>query len=170
MKPLQLGLSLLPVAIIVMGLIGWVVTLRGNLDVAQKDKAALQASQYDDTDLIEKVQDLSIASEDSMTKLMWILEEYGPAIESIRERELDTDVKDRIAELDREIGAIGSVLDRAKELGEIVNDVKTQIAVISNEQRTINADHQGFAKVLEELGESGLLPSGERREYGGYSN
>ena len=170
MKPLQLGLSLLPVAIIVMGLIGWVVTLRGNLDVAQKDIAALQASQYDDTDLIEKVQDLSIASEDSMTKLMWILEEYGPAIESIRERELDTDVKDRIAELDREIGAIGSVLDRAKELGEIVNDVKTQIAVISNEQRTINADHQGFAEVLKELGESGLLPSGERREYGGYSN
>ena len=170
MKPLQLGLSLLPVAIIVMGLIGWVVTLRGNLDVAQKDIAVLQASQYDDTDLIEKVQDLSLASEESMTKLMWILEEYGPAIESIRERELDTDVKDRIAELDREIGAIGSVLDRAKELGEIVNDVKTQIAVISNEQRTINADHQGFAKVLEELGESGLLPSGERREYGGYSN
>jgi len=170
MKPLQLGLSLLPVAIIVMGLIGWVVTLRGNLDVAQKDIAVLQASQYDDTDLIEKVQDLSLASEESMTKLIWILEEYGPAIESIRERELDTDVKDRIAELDREIGAIGSVLDRAKELGEIVNDVKTQIAVISNEQRTINADHQGFAKVLEELGESGLLPSGERREYGGYSN
>jgi len=170
MKPLQLGLSLLPVAIIVMGLIGWVVTLRGNLDVAQKDIAVLQASQYDDTDLIEKVQDLSLASEESMTKLMWILEEYGPAIESIRERELDTDVKDRIAELDREIGAIGSVLDRAKELDDIVNDVKTQIAVIGNEQRTINADHRGFAEVLEELGKSGLLPSGERREYGGYSN
>jgi len=100
----------------------------------------------------------------------WILEEYGPAIEAIRDRELDTDVKDRIAELDAEVSAIGSVLDRAKELDEIVNDVKTRIAVISNEQRTINADHQGFAEVLKELGESGLLPSGERREYGGYSN
>ena len=33
-KPLQLGLSLIPVAIIVIGLIGWVVTLRGNIDAA----------------------------------------------------------------------------------------------------------------------------------------
>jgi hypothetical protein len=170
MKPLNIALSILPVLIVAIGLIGWVVTLRGNLDVAQNDIAALQASQYDDTDILEKVQDLSLASEESMTKLMWILEEYGPAIEAIRDRELDTDVKDRIAELDAEVSAIGSVLDRAKELDEIVNDVKTRIAVISNEQRTINADHQGFAEVLKELGESGLLPSGERREYGGYSN
>ena len=169
MKPLNIALAILPVLVVAIGLIGWVVTLRGNLDVAQNDIAALQASQYDDTDLLEKVQELSLASEESMTKLMWILEEYGPAIESIRERELDTDVKDRIAELDAEVSAIGSVLDRAQELDEIVDEVEKRQAVVENEMRTIMSDHQGFADVLRQLELSGILPSGERREYGGYS-
>ena len=141
MKPLQLGLSLIPVAIIVIGLIGWVVTLRGNIDSAIESIQELQDSQYDDTDLIERVQDLALQAEESMTKVMWVMEEYGPAIESIRDRELDTGMADRIA------------------------DVTTRQAVVENEMRQIMSDHQGFADVLYELGESGLI---ERREYGNY--
>ena len=140
-KPLQLGLSLIPVAIIVIGLIGWVVTLRGNIDSAIESIQELQDSQYDDTDLIERVQDLALQAEESMTKVMWVMEEYGPAIESIRDRELDTGMADRIA------------------------DVTTRQAVVENEMRQIMSDHQGFADVLYELGESGLI---ERREYGNY--
>ena len=80
MKPLQLGLSLIPVAIIVIGLIGWVVTLRGNIDAAIGSIEELQQSRYDDSDLMERVQELSVANEEGMTKLAWIMEEYGPAI------------------------------------------------------------------------------------------
>ena len=58
MKPLQLGLSLIPVAIIVIALIGWVVTLRGNIDAAMESIEALQESQYDDTDLADQVADV----------------------------------------------------------------------------------------------------------------
>ena len=141
MKPLQLGLSLIPVAIIVVGLIGWVVTLRGNIDAAIGSIEELQQSRYDDSDLMERVQELSVANEEGMTKLAWIMEEYGPAIESIRDRELDTEMADRVA------------------------DVVTRQAVVENEMRQIMSDHQGFAEVLEELGESGLI---ERREYGNY--
>lgn len=141
MKPLQLGLSLIPVAIIVVGLIGWVVTLRGNIDAAIGSIEELQRSQYDDSDLMERVQELSVASEEGMTKLAWIMEEYGPAIESIRDRELDTEMADRVA------------------------DVVTRQAVVENEMRQIMSDHAGFAEVLEELGESGLI---ERRQYGNY--
>ena len=141
MKPLQLGLSLIPVAIIVIGLIGWVVTLRGNIDAALESIEDLQASQYDDTDLAERVQQLSLVSEEGMTKLVWIMEEYGPAIESIRDRELDTEMADKVA------------------------DIVTRQAVVENELRQIMSDHAGFAEVLEELGESGLI---ERREYGDY--
>ena len=149
MKPLQLGLSLIPVVIIVIGLIGWVVTLRGNIDAALESIEGLQASQYDDTEflrsryshLAERVQELSLVSEEGMTKLVWIMEEYGPAIESIRDRELDTDMADKVA------------------------DIVTRQAVVENEMRQIMSDHQGFAEVLEELGESGLI---ERREYGDY--
>ena len=141
MKPLQLGLSLIPVAIIVIGLIGWVVTLRGNIDAAIGSIEELQDSQYDDTDLIERVQDLALQAEESMTKVMWVMEEYGPAIESIRDRELDTEMADR------------------------VSDIVTRQAVVENEMRQIMSDHQGFADVLYELGESGLI---ERRQYGNY--
>jgi hypothetical protein len=143
LKPLQLGLSLIPVAVIVIGLIGWVVTLRGNIDAALDSIQALQESQYDDSDLEEWVQELSVASEEGMTKLAWIMEEYGPAIESIRDRELDTEMADK------------------------VSDVVTRQAVVENEMRQIMSDHQGFADVLRELGEAGLIK--ERREYGNYN-
>jgi len=76
-----------------------------------------------------------------MTKVVWMMDEYGPAIEAIRDRELDTGIQERVA------------------------DVVTRQAVIENEMRQIMQDHQGFAEVLEELGESGLI---ERREYGNY--
>ena len=141
MKPLQLGLSLIPVAIIVIGLIGWVVTLRGNIDAAIGSIEELREAQYDDSDLMERVQDLAIQAEESMTKVMWVMEEYGPAIESIRDRELDTEMADRVA------------------------DIVTRQAVVENEMRQIMSDHQGFADVLYELGEQGLI---ERREYGNY--
>ena len=141
MKPLQLGLSLIPVAIIVIGLIGWVVTLRGNIDSAIESIQELQDSQYDDTGLIERVQDLALQAEESMTKVMWVMEEYGPAIGSIRDRELDTEMADRVA------------------------DIMTRQAVVENEMRQIMSDHQGFADVLYELGEQGLI---ERRQYGNY--
>ena len=137
MKPLQLGLSVIPIAMIVIGLIGWVVTLRGNIDAALESIEALEESQYDDTDLVERVQELAIQAEESLTKVM----EYGPAIESIRDRELDTEMADK------------------------VSDVVTRQAVVENEMRQIMADHNSFAEVLQELGESGLI---ERRQYGDY--
>ena len=40
--------------------------------------------------------------------------------------------------------------------------------VIDNEMRTIMSDHSSFTDVLKELNKAGLLPSGEKREYGGY--
>jgi len=108
-KPLQLGLSLIPVVIIVIGLIGWVVTLRGNIDAAIGSIEELQRSQYDDSDLVERVQ----------------------------------------------------------EMADKVADVTTRQAVVENEMRQIMSDHEGFADVLYELGESGLI---ERRAYGNYGD
>jgi len=142
MKPVQLALSLIPVVLIVIGLIGWVVTLRSNIDAALDSIQALQDSQYDDADLVERVQELALQAEESMTKVMWVMEEYGPAIESIRDRELDTEMADKVAE------------------------VMTRQAVVENEMRQIMSDHEGFADVLRELGEAGLIQ--ERRQYGNY--
>jgi len=64
-----------------------------------------------------------------------------------------------------------AVLEEATESLETrLNKLEEQLAIADNEMRTIMADHMGFNEVLKELGKAGLLPSGERREYGGYSN
>ena len=66
-------------------------------------------------------------------------------------------------------------MDQAEDLSEITNDisdriseVETNLAVASDQMQTIMGDHTGFADVLKELGKAGVLPSGERRAYGGY--
>ena len=65
--------------------------------------------------------------------------------------------------------------DQAEDLVTITNGLSDRISgletdlVLANDQMaTIMGDHDGFADVLRELGEIGALPSGERRDYGGY--
>ena len=60
--------------------------------------------------------------------------------------------------------------EETESLETRLNKLEEQLAIADNEMRTIMADHMGFNEVLKELGKAGLLPSGERREYGGYSN
>jgi hypothetical protein len=98
-----------------------------------------------------------------------------------------TDAVKQITAVQEEISAINERMenertlrtdlhtDQAGELVTITNDLsdrisglETGLAISSDQQKTINADHLGFADVLRELGEIGVLPSGERREYGGY--
>ena len=54
------------------------------------------------------------------------------------------------------------------DLEERLDDIEQVQKVIDNEMRTIMSDHSGFNDVLKELNKAGLLPSGEKREYGGY--
>ena len=58
--------------------------------------------------------------------------------------------------------------DIANDLAERINGLETSLAVADDQMKTIMGDHMGFSDVLKELGESGALPSGERRAYGGY--
>ena len=65
--------------------------------------------------------------------------------------------------------------DQAEDLVTITNGLSDRLSgletdlVLANDQMaTIMGDHDGFADVLRELGEIGALPSGERRDYGGY--
>ena len=65
-------------------------------------------------------------------------------------------------------GAVSVLEERIEEMSDNLEEtVKTQ-AVITNEMRSIMADHMGFADTLKDMGQSGALPSGERRTYGGY--
>ena len=55
-------------------------------------------------------------------------------------------------------------------LSDRISGMETDLVLANDQMATIMGDHEGFADVLRELGEIGVLPSGERREYGGYGN
>ena len=74
------------------------------------------------------------------------------------------------------IEKVASDLEKYKTLdGVMLSQLEERLAeseqvqrVIDNEMRTIMSDHSGFSDVLKELNKAGLIPSGEKREYGGY--
>jgi len=86
------------------------------------------------------------------------------------------DLSSLASSLENERGIrIESHIDQSQDLVTIANDfterlngLSQALAIAESEQRTIMADHLGFADSLREMGEIGILPSGERREYGGY--
>ena len=68
------------------------------------------------------------------------------------------------------VGQLEVVQEEAKTLQERMNDLEKSLAIADDQMKTIMGDHEGFNAVLQELGKAGILPSGERRSYGGYGN
>ena len=62
------------------------------------------------------------------------------------------------------------IQSKVEKQQEYIADLEKSLAVADDQMQTIMGDHMGFNDVLQELGKSGLLPSGERRSYGGYGN
>ena len=62
----------------------------------------------------------------------------------------------------------GDLVDITNGLSDRLSGLETDLVLANDQMSTIMGDHEGFADVLRELGEIGVLPSGERREYGGY--
>ena len=62
----------------------------------------------------------------------------------------------------------GDLVTITNALSDRLGGLETDLAVANDQMETIMGDHLGFADVLRELGEIGVLPTGERRDYGGY--
>ena len=62
----------------------------------------------------------------------------------------------------------GDLVTITNGLSDRISGLETDLVLANDQMATIMGDHEGFAAVLRELGEIGVLPSGERREYGGY--
>jgi hypothetical protein len=131
-------LSLIPVAIIVIGLIGWVVTLRGDV-----------------TTMVQQIDDFQ-------GELSVIHDRIDNGVVLVGETARGVDVR-----IDYEMADVNV---RGDALQGRIAELETALAVANDQMRTIMGDHEGFADVLRELGEIGVLPTGERREYGGYGN
>ena len=136
MKPLQLGLSLIPVVIIVIGLIGWVVTLRGDV-----------------TTMVQQIDDFQ-------GEISVIHDRIDNGVVLVGETARGVNVR-----IDYEMTDVNV---RGDALQGRIAELETALAVANDQMRTIMGDHEGFADVLKELGEIGVLPTGERREYGDY--
>ena len=63
-----------------------------------------------------------------------------------------------------------AIHEEVESLADRLADAETNLVLADDQMKTIMGDHAGFNDVLHELGKSGLLPSGERRSYGGYGN
>jgi len=64
----------------------------------------------------------------------------------------------------------GDLVTITNGLSDRISGLETDLVLANDQMATIMGDHDGFADVLRELGEIGALPSGERRDYGGYGN
>jgi septal ring factor EnvC (AmiA/AmiB activator) len=60
---------------------------------------------------------------------------------------------------------LDDVWESIEDFDDRLDDIEKQQAIIENEMRSIMADHQGFNKVLEDLGKGGYA---DTREYGNY--
>ena len=129
-------LSLIPVAIIVIGLIGWVVTLRGDV-----------------TTMVQQIDDFQ-------GELSVIHDRIDNGVVLVGETARGVNVR-----IDYEMTDVNV---RGDALQGRIAELETALAVANDQMRTIMGDHEGFADVLKELGEIGVLPTGERREYGDY--
>ena len=147
-KHLQLIGTIVPLLIVAVGLIGWVLTLRADITAAQTEIVELRrASQV--------VGQASRQTEIELNKLNKLIEDFDE-IEAITE-EVDVLIF-RIDELTEEVGSNSPAIEK----------IKTDLAIANDQMKTIMSDHAGFGDALKDLGKSGLLPSGERRDYGGY--
>ena len=63
-----------------------------------------------------------------------------------------------------------AIHEEAETLKDRLNKLEKNLAIADDQMKTIMGDHMGFNDILQELGKAGLLPSGERRAYGGYGN
>ena len=121
----------LPVLILVIGLIGWVLTLRNDV-----------------TGTVQQV------------------DGFHEELAGVNQR-----IDDDMTVVDeRHNNLLEAVVTVERELNDRIADLEKSLAVANDQMQTIMGDHMGFADVLRELGESGALPSGERRAYGGYGN
>jgi hypothetical protein len=64
----------------------------------------------------------------------------------------------------------GDLVTITNGLSDRLSGLETDLVLANDQMATIMGDHLGFGDALRQLGEIGLLPTGERRDYGGYGN
>lgn len=138
--------TIVPLAIVAVGLIGWVTTLRGDLNTAQMQVSAVQ---------------------EEIAPLQAEAKQCAIEIHNLQELIKDIDkIEEVVEQVDVAIFRLDSIEDAIKENSPAIAELEKSLAIANDQMRTIMSDHEYMGEMLEDLGKS--QPSGERRSYGGY--
>ena len=150
MNKINLIATIVPLLIVAIGLIGWVTTLRGDLNVAQTQVSDLKAQ-------VALIQGESKEGAIAISNLHDLIKDFD-------------EIEEVIDRVDVALFRLDAIEREAQTNAPAIAELQKNLAVATDQMRTIMADHMGFADVLDDLGKAGVLPSGERRSYGGYGN
>ena len=140
--------TIVPLLIVAVGLIGWVTTLRGDLNSAQGQLTEVRS---DIVPLQEEAKQCAIE------------------IHNLHELIKDIDkIEEVVEEVDVAIFRLNSMEDTLKENSPAIVELQKSLAIANDQMKTILADHEIMGEMLEDMGKT--QPAGERREYGGYGN
>ena len=138
--------TIVPLVIVAVGLIGWVTTLRGDLNAAQGQLTEVRS---DIVPLQEEAKQCAIE------------------IHNLHELIKDIDkIEEVVEEVDVAIFRLNSVEDSVKEHSPAIAELEKSLAIANDQMKTILADHEIMGEMLEDMGKT--QPAGERRSYGGY--
>ena len=143
---LNLVAMLVPLLIVAIGLIGWVTTLRGDVNAAQAQVIEVRAD-------IKPLQDET--------------KQYAIDIQNLHELIKDIDkIEEVVDRVDVALFRIDSIDEAVKANIPAIVALEKSLAIANDQMKNIMSDHEYMGEMLEELGEK--QPSGERRSYGGY--
>ena len=138
--------TIVPLIIVAVGLIGWVTTLRGDLNVAH---AQLE-------DVWEEIEPLQEEAKQCAIE-----------IHNLHELIKDIDKIEEVVEnVDVALFRLKTIEDDVKDNSPAIAELEKSLAIANDQMRTILADHEIMGEMLSEMGKT--QPAGERREYGGY--
>ena len=138
--------TIVPLVIVAVGLIGWVTTLRGDLNAAQSQLAEVRSD---------------------ITPLQAEAKQCAIEIHNLHELIKDIDkIEEVVEEVDVAIFRLNSVEDSVKEHSPAIVELQKSLAIANDQMKTILADHEIMGEMLEDMGKP--QPAGERRSYGGY--
>ena len=119
---------------------------------------SISVEPYDDSWLLDKFdgldsseKDLAIQNEEAMTQIRWMIDEYGPAIDNLRNRELDTDLSDKLSNLSREVSTVTAQVNGldVSGYGDIASRLGAMEAIIS----TINGGDIDLTPLVRRIAE-----------------
>ena len=150
MNKINIIATVVPLIIVAVGLVGWVITLRSDISVAQSQLAEVKESIIP----LEEQAKNGALEINSLHKLIEDLDQ----IEAIT------------SEVDVLINRLEFIEEAVDENSPEIERLKSNLRLANDQMETIMADHMGFNDVLRDLNASGLLPSGEKRQYGNYGD